>query len=637
MEAGQQVAARIGFLRRQLMDREPGSLRGAYLAVPTHERPVLQGTTAPALTKLWQQRPSGLITPATSTTQPIDLIQVYLTFKEIFGFPADPAYPVKQLRALPLGIVLQFCAELLNALSRPGASRPDVDRAFATQWLKEPIRTRVLNQLRDPRRALVVPQALMLLARAAVDHSPDSLPDGAKPGDLIGALLTLSDVIGLSSEGGPTVIVDQPGDLGREMIANQYFNNNTSIPHTLARYVRRWRELPQQLAGSDGMVDLPAVYEQCTGVTLDDLTVVAGALWAAACNGNVLTSAAELEALLPAGRAAKALSLISADLDTLRRAVQSERAQRHTEWTFDAFQQRPVVRLGDEFLLVMDQRYLIDRAFGWLPIQDVRFPPDSHPRPANHEKLAGRAVRTLRRFSEFYVSEVLHSITGQGATRRVYDDAELKDAFQGKKQKIADAAVDYGDTWVVVEVTTSQLQRDAATAVPGNAQVKDIDKLLEEVHQIDATIQALRRDESRLTGVTSSIRRRYLPLLLLTEGFPVNPVSMTVIRERANKMGLLQGQDVMPLEIIDVEELEQIEALQEQQGVSLLTIIQRKQSSNLERTSMRSFLSDTLTTPLSHPQRFEGQIRKALGPLEAALLKRDQHETSASETSQVCD
>ncbi|MFE7236389.1 hypothetical protein ACFVAF_38485 [Streptomyces sp. NPDC057596] len=625
MDASRQIAARIEFLRRQLVDGEPGPLRDAYLAVPTRERPVLQGTTTPALTQIWQQRPSGLITPATAETQPIDLMAVYLTFEEIFGFPADPAYPVKQLEALPLSFVLKFCAELLNALSRPGASHSDVDRAFATQWLKEPIRTRVLNELRDPRRALVVPQALMLLARAAVEHSPDSLPDGAKPGKLIGALLAFSDMIGLSGAGGPTVIADQPGDLGREVIANQYFNNNASVPHTFARYVRRWRELPQQFAGKDGLVDLPAVYEQCTGVTLDDLTVVAGALWTAACNGNVLTPTAELETLLPAGQVTKVLALISADLETLRQAVQDERAQRHTEWTFDAFQQRPVIRLG-AFLLVMDQRHLIDRAFGWLPILDVRFPPDTHPRPTNHKKLAGQAIRTLRRFSELYVSEVLHSIAGQGATRRVYDDAELKAAFQGEGQKIADAAVDYGDTWIVVEVTTSQLQRDAATAVPGNAQVKDIDKLLEEVQQIDATIQALRRDESRLTGASSQIRRRYLPLLLLTEGFPVNPVSMTVIRERAHKRGLLQGQDVMPLEVIDVEELEWIEALQEQQGVSLLAVIQRKQASSLERTSMRSFLADTITTPLNHPQRFEGRASKALGPLEAVLLKRKQRE-----------
>ncbi|MFG2305273.1 hypothetical protein [Actinacidiphila glaucinigra] len=570
----------------------------------------------------WFDHPGNLRDP---TDRPHE---VYLTFKEIFGVPADPAYPVAQLRALPLGYVLRFCAELLNALSRPGASHADVDRGFATQWLQEPLRTRVLNQLRSPQRALLVPQALMLLARAAVEHSPDSLPDDAKPGDLIGALLSYSDMIGLSGERGPTVIADQPGDLGREIIANQHFNNNTSVPHTLARYMRRWRELPQQLAGSDGMVDLPAVYEQCTGVTLDELTVVAGALWAAACQGKVLTPIAELETLLPAGQLTKVLSLISADLDTLRQSVQSERSQRHTEWTFDAFQQRPVIRLEDTFLLVMDQRHLIERTFGWLPILDIRFPPEAQPRPNNHAKLAEQAVGTLRRFSELYVSEVLHSITGQGAARRVYDDAELKVAFRGKGQKIADAAVDYGDTWIVVEVTTSQLQRDAATAVPGDAQVKDIDKLLEELRQIDATIQALRNDESRLTGVPTQIRRRYLPLLLLTEGFPVNPVTMTVIRERTHRRGLLQGQDVMPLEIIDVEELEQIEALQEQQGVGLLAVIQRKQASSLERMSMRSFLADTLTTPLGPPQRVVGQVGKALRPLETVLLEREQNDTA---------
>lgn len=199
--------------------------------------------------------------------------------------------------------------------------------------------------------------------------------------------------------------------------------------------------------------------------------------------------------------------------------------------------------------------------------------------------------------------------------------------FQKKNQKIADAAIDYGDTWIVVEVTTSQLQRDAATAVPGNAQVDDIDKLLEEIHQIDATIQALRRDESRLTCVANPIRRRYLPLLLLTEGFPVNPVSMTVIRERAHRKGLLQGQDVMPLEVLDVEELELIEALQEQQGVSLLTLIQRKQASPLERMPMRSYLYATITTPFGNPQRFEGKISEALRPLETALLEREQPTT----------
>lgn len=102
---------------------------------------------------------------------------------------------------------------------------------------------------------------------------------------------------------------------------------------------------------------------------------------------------------------------------------------------------------------------------------------------------------------------------------------------------------------------------------------------------------------------------------------------MTVIRERADRNGLLQDQDVMPLEILDVEELELIETLQEQQGVSLLTLIQRKQASHLERIPMRSFLYATITTPFSHPQRFEGKISEALRPLETALLKREQPTT----------
>ncbi|MFE4823722.1 hypothetical protein ACFRFU_46635 [Streptomyces sp. NPDC056704] len=40
--------------------------------------------------------------------------------------------------------------------------------------------------------------------------------------------------------------------------------------------------------------------------------------------------------------------------------------------------------------------------------------------------------------------------------------------------------------------------------------------------------------------------------------------------------------------------------------------------------SMRSFLADTLTVPLSHSQRFDGQVNKALRPLEEILLKREQ-------------
>ncbi|SED84137.1 hypothetical protein SAMN04490359_2147 [Streptomyces griseus] len=120
-----------------------------------------------------------------------------------------------------------------------------------------------------------------------------------------------------------------------------------------------------------------------------------------------------------------------------------------------------------------------------------------------------------------YVSEVLHRITEDASTvRRVYDDAQLKAAYTVKGQRIADAAVDYPGTWIVIEVTTTQLRREAATAVPDESQIKDIDKLIEEVDQINATIDALRQDETALTGISPTHRDVSCPCSSCPKAFP---------------------------------------------------------------------------------------------------------------------
>ena len=246
-------------------------------------------------------------------------------------------------------------------------------------------------------------------------------------------------------------------------------------------------------------------------------------------------------------------------------------------------------------------------------------------KPAGHRKLAGQAESTLRHLSEVYVSEVLHRITGdEGTTRRVYDDAELKAAYTAQGQRIADAAIDYPGTWIVIEVTTSQLRREAATAVPGESQIEDIDKLLEELDQIDATITALRRDEAALTGTAATAVRRYLPLLVLPEGFPVNPVTLTVIRERARARGLLQAPDTDPVEIVDIEELEMIEGIQEESGPSLLDILRGKQSGSLRNSAVRDHIFHVLRLHPSRPARHSDLLEAALKPLADALPRPSQ-------------
>ncbi|WP_189834265.1 hypothetical protein [Streptomyces zaomyceticus] len=627
MDAGDRLAQQIEAMQQLLVGAEPEPLRSGYLADPSAGNPVLHGSTVTALVPQWNKHPSGLFVPASlQAPAPIDLTAVFLTPEEILGFPLPAGHTESELQRIPLDSVLRFCAMALNALGTPGASGAAVDRAFANQIFKEPVRSRVLNLLQDNTRRLLVPQAFMLLARMAMETSPEVLPEGANEGEVVIALLALTQTMGLFPNPGPTVISDKPGTLGRELIANQHFNHNWSVAGFLARYARRWLQMPTEYQHDPGVVDLGKAYRECTGIELGSLAAVAGYLWMVTTTGRFVVQRSELADLnIPVEQVEAVLSLISSDLSSMREAIRSEHPDKRTEWSFDSFQRWPVLRLPEDRLLILDPRHLLNRAFGWLPILDIKFPPRGRTKPVGHTKLAARAESTLRHLSEVYVSEVLHKITGdEGATRRVYDDSELKAAYAAHGQRIADAAIDYPGTWIVIEVTTSQLRREAATAVPDESQIEDIDKLIEEIDQIDATIAALRRDETALTGTPATGHRRYLPLLVLPEGFPVNPITLTVIRERARARGLLQEPDTEPVEIIDIEELEMIEGIQEESGPSMLDILRGKQSGSLRNSAVRDHIFHNLRLHPKRPARQSDLLDAALKPLADVLPHQPQ-------------
>lgn len=622
MDAGARLARQIEAMQELLAKAEPESLRAGYLADPSAGNPVLHGSTATALVPRWSERPSGLFVPSSfQEPAPIDLTAVFLTPEEIFGFPLPADYAENELQRLPLEGVLRFCAMALNALGMPGASGAAVDQAFTDRLFNDPVRSRVRNLLQDSTRRLLVPQAFMLLARMAMETSPETLPEGTNEGDVVGALFALTQTMGLFPDSGPTIIGDRPGTLGRELIANQHFNHNWSISGIFARYARRWLQMPAERQGEPGVVDLGQTYQECTGIELSSLAVVAGYLWMVTTTGRFVVQLGELANLnIPADQVEAVVSLISSDLPDMRKAIQSERPEQRTEWSFDSFQRWPVLRLPGDQLLILDPRHLLNRTFGWLPILDIKFPPREHTKPVGHTKLAARAESTLRHLSEVYVSEVLHKITGdESTTRRVYDDAELKAAYASHGQRIADAAIDYPGTWIVIEVTTSQLRREAATAVPDESQIEDIDKLIEEIDQIDATIAALRRDETALTGTSATAHRRYLPLLVLPEGFPVNPITLAVIRERYRARGLLQEPDIEPVEIVDIEELEMIEGIQEESGPSMLEILRGKQSGSLRNAAVRDHIFHNMRLHPKRPARQSDLLEAALKPLADAL------------------
>ncbi|MGW7201197.1 hypothetical protein [Streptomyces chryseus] len=150
--------------------------------------------------------------------------------------------------------------------------------------------------------------------------------------------------MGRHPDPGPSVITDRPGTLGREIIANQHFHRSWSVPGVLVRYARGWLQLPAEHHGELGIVDQAGQF-------------------------------------MPAERVEAVLVLITNHLPGMREAARSERSEQRTEWSFDPFQQWSVICLPEDRLLIIDPRHLISRAFGWLPIWDIEFPPSGRTKP----------------------------------------------------------------------------------------------------------------------------------------------------------------------------------------------------------------------------------------------------------------
>jgi hypothetical protein len=257
--------------------------------------------------------------------------------------------------------------------------------------------------------------------------------------------------------------------------------------------------------------------------------------------------------------------------------------------------------------------------FGWLPLFDIVVGLKARGLPGD-SKLAEQAKACVARLTEMYALEILGNIVGNSyRAQRLYDDTDLEAAFAKRGRRKADAAIDYGEAWVVVEVTTSKPQRGTVSGVSVGALNADLSKLVDEATQIKATIDALRANEPQLTGTHSQRSKRYLPLLIVSEGFPVNPISLDLLRGRLRAAGILQESDTDPLEVIDLEELEMIESLQERGGSCLYDLLVRKAASSMAHTGMREYILACVDTSLTSGARIRQLMRTVIEPAVMAL------------------
>jgi hypothetical protein len=581
-----------------------------YLTAIHEGQVFLSGTSAALVGSRLTRLPSGLWVPAAADLDPgpADTALVYLTWSELSGATASAEEISRLIADTSVVEAVLFCSRWLGRLHAPEANRQTVDEQFIEEHFRPALAVRARNLRRQRRRILLAEQSLFMLLKLAFELAPlQPLHDRPlRIENLVLATLALADHLGTDDY--PGAGDGDIGALGREFLRNQAFNYRADVASLLASFRRACVELPDELAVHPKVVNFGALYEQATGVPLRDINAMAFLLWAVATQSGPVISTVDLPDAIgwDPERVDRTLRLMALTSEALRAGLIRENAEYGLEWANNTFTHRPVVQ-GSGAVVVIDPYLALQRGFSWrLLVADIE--------QAGRGKLARKARQCMDHVTEAMAVESVKAIVGDSAVSRLYLDEDLAKAYKVGKvtPSHADAAIDYGTAWIVCEVTTMRLNRKTLAGGDDRAIREDFDKYRDKIQQLDSTINLIRSHPEKLTGpVESRVAPRFRPVLILDDGFPVNPASLELLRDAARRANLLTGPDVAALEVLGLDELSLVEAIQAEGGPSFLDLLDQKEASNLRNMSLRHFIHFQLRLEPGRTARVAARYRAA--------------------------
>jgi hypothetical protein len=299
------------------------------------------------------------------------------------------------------------------------------------------------------------------------------------------------------------------------------------------------------------------------------------------------------------------VSLVSMDLDDAARSVDSP----DEHWNYRLIEDRPVLRLP-EGLLVLDYGLMLDRftsGLYWLVADHVS--------EDNREAWS----RTYGLMAEDLVKRQLRAFAprnlGPGVIHTVFDEDDVQNAYGSRRRrpKSADLVIDLGDTWLVAEIVTRNLQ--VGTRVRGEFACLEADieaGVLKKARQVADTIALITQDEKPLTSVTVQ-GKKVLPVIVVAGSFPLEPIGSGYIRTRLQAFRELSDSRVWPLCLLDIEDLNYLEALV-QAGHPLVGLLTDWKSGDLLGVPFSTYAKQKLPIP-----EFSSRVKESHRKMDVAM------------------
>lgn len=548
----------------------------------------------------------------------------YLTAEE-YLFPEASGSAASDTRERLIEVILDSVTErdLLLALKTISIYTADPTRLQEIQdlyavRLQEEARERLRAAMAKPDRVFLVRQQLLASFRRALLHGAS--PSETTLGPITSAIMLSHSVLDADDilvPNGPERVNSPSQSLAIHLAANQSFYSQDDVMSQFDRTIRLWRDYgPAQSELLNGHEPVE-ILADATGMDLENMLAFAFGVWSydRAWNPNLPRPLAlGLSPGTDFMKVAAFMKIMATTPEEFSERLQSPRSQ----WDFLPFEMTPIIGLEDGWLLI-DADLLMARVTNGLFYFVLDYLKKTDPPLAKvWPSVWGKMVEAL-------VNDNLRHLApaSLGNAKVVFTEDDFGLAYPDSQR--SDLAIDFGASVVVFEVVSGQLTVDTRIGLDQVAFDDDMEKIVyKKLRQLDATANSILSDPTRIFGA-GAVQRPIQPVLVAAGGFPLNAATSNLIDEYITAKGLFADARISPLAVVDLRDLDMLEALAED-GESIADLVRSWKKSTDRDQPFKNWLLSTREGVRARPQRMNDPIHGLMTGFSERLGMRDEND-----------
>lgn len=511
---------------------------------------------------------------------------VYLTHTEIFGREYTHDQLKNALSKLSVEDCLMSISKILTVLENDGYFNRQVQAGLVKELFEPTLTSKILKYVQG--YFVFFELQLLVLAKYSVLYSKREPANDFYGKTLfpvfMRCLLGITDLLLEDKE-----TIDEAG-LQSEAIRSLYFNAHENMLHAIGRVEELFIQLPQKFKKHHQYLDLNKLFKKATGFSVQDHLILGFSLWAMLTQQTAKSGKFQSEywligkekhfmsSAVPADQIENLFTEFSIDVPGLFAELKKQ-DKKGFEYNFKGIKHHPLITFDNKRFFPMSFRFLKEKTtvdIYWILFDYIK------------ENLGDKELHRYTNFTGILFEKYVNNLLS-----RVYPDSpvlvkRLIPEFEYKVKKVlyktTDNIIICPTSLIVLETKISQL-KVYRTGILGELSAfrEDVQKIIVEgLKQIDRTVQHFKDGHlTHVIGVAPDKIKKFYPVIVSYGDFSIFPTLWKIIEEEVAKEPTIDKSLLEDLQVIDIDELETIEALIALTDMTLEELLRNKNNNRV--------------------------------------------------------